>query len=115
MKWRGRKSSANIEDRRRTGGSGKRKAGGIGLVGTIVIAVVMMYFNQDPSQVLEMANGGMQSSGGQVSNNYQESAQDKELSQFIGVALQDTEDVWNKLFRENNWGNYPEPKLVLFH
>ena len=49
MRWAGRRGSSNIEDRR---GTRFRGAGGIGL-GTIVLALVALYFGQDPSVVLQ--------------------------------------------------------------
>ena len=32
----------------------------------------------------------------------------------MGTVLADTEDVWSQIFRENNLGDYKEPKMVLF-
>src|SRR4051812_17094322 len=36
-----------------------------------------------------------------------------EAAQFVSVVLKDTEDVWTKLFSEEN-STYVDPKLVLF-
>jgi predicted metalloprotease len=48
-----------------------------------------------------------------ASTEYQPTAQEEELAEFISVVLADTEDVWHKLF--NDMGlQYREPKLVLF-
>ena len=44
---------------------------------------------------------------------YQMSSQEKELTEFVGVVLADTEDVWHMIF-ENSGLTYREPTLVLF-
>ena len=46
-------------------------------------------------------------------NDYQPSAEEEELVQFVSVVLADTEDTWNRLFAERG-GSYKEPTLVLF-
>jgi hypothetical protein len=43
----------------------------------------------------------------------QQSAQEKELVQFVSVVLADTEDTWHALFKQMGQ-QYQEPKLVLF-
>ena len=50
MRWSGRQGSQNIEDRR---GIRYGKAGGIG-IGTIVLALIAVYFGQDPSVCCRM-------------------------------------------------------------
>lgn len=49
----------------------------------------------------------------QQSSDVQKNPHEDELVQFSRVVLADTEDVWNKLFRENNQ-TYREPTLVAF-
>ncbi len=109
MKWRGRRRSANVEDRR---GVRVGKAGGLG-IGTIVLALIAMYFGVDPQLVMNVGSklGGGQSTQQQV--DYQPTEQDKEQAAFVGVVLADTEDVWNKEFPKYG-KRYEEPKLVLF-
>ena len=41
-------------------------------------------------------------------------AETDELAEFVQVVLKDTEDVWNKLFRDYANANYREPTLVLY-
>jgi predicted metalloprotease len=43
----------------------------------------------------------------------QQSAEEKELVDFVSVVLADTEETWHALFRERG-GSYKEPRLVLF-
>lgn len=118
MRWKGRKQSSNIEDRRGRRTSGRRIGlGGRGKkfgIGTIIILLIALYFGQDPIQLLQQVE--MSAAPPRVQEEYtsSNSQQQDELTQFVAVVLQDTEDVWNKLFREEFGRNYQEPKLVLF-
>jgi predicted metalloprotease len=109
MKWRGRRRSANVEDRR---GVRVGKAGGLG-IGTIVLALIAMYFGVDPQLVMNVGSklGGGQSTQQQA--DYQPTAKDREQAEFVGVVLADTEDVWNQVFPKYG-KRYEEPTLVLF-
>ncbi len=109
MKWRGRRRSTNVEDRR---GMRVGKAGGIG-IGTIILALVAMYFGVDPRLVMD---AGSQLGGGQIATqqtDYQPTEADREKAEFVAVVLADTEDVWNQEFQKYG-KRYAEPKLVLF-
>lgn len=110
MRWRDRRRSDNVEDRR--GMRISRRAGGGGL-GIIAIALVAMYFGVDPSIILNL--GGSMLGGGSTmqATDYRPSAEEQQLADFTSVVLADTEDAWHGLFREMG-GNYREPKLVLF-
>ncbi|MEM8900078.1 MAG: neutral zinc metallopeptidase, partial [Bacteroidota bacterium] len=52
MRWQGRKGSSNIEDRRGSGGGGRRVGTRFGL-GTLVIIILAVLFGQNPLQVLQ--------------------------------------------------------------
>ena len=85
------------------------RAGGIG-IGTIVLALIAMYFGQDPSVVLQ----GVQPSsptGEQVP--YEETPEEAQLREFVSVVLADTEETWGQIFSTAGQ-TYEEPKLVLF-
>jgi predicted metalloprotease len=130
MKWRGRQRSSNIEDRRgqggisRTGGgrlgSGMRfpmptgrGGGGLGIVGiVIVLGVIWFATGQNPIDVI---TGGMSGSPSSSSSNWSPPAQasNDELSQFVGVVVKDTENLWSEVFRENGL-TYQPPRVVLF-
>jgi uncharacterized protein len=108
MRWKGQKQSDNVEDMR--GKSGRRSFGLKG--GTIVvlgIALVVYLLGGNPSQVLNLLSGG----GEETTTEVALSAHDKEMTEFVGVVLAETENVWNKLFQESG-RTYREPKLVLF-
>ena len=106
MRWQGRRGSTNIEDRR---GVRLGRAGGIGL-GTIVLALLAIYFGQDPSVVLQNVP---QQSGPAEQVPYQESAAEAQLHEFMTVVLADTEQAWGEIFAAAG-RTYEEPTLVLF-
>ena len=107
MRLGNQRQSGNVEDRR---GTRYGRAGGIGL-GTIVLALVAMYFGQDPDVVLQ----GMQQQGPVQEQQvpYQESAQEAEARVLVSKVLADTEDTWGAIFSAAG-RTYEQPKLVLF-
>jgi predicted metalloprotease len=108
MRWEGRRQSDNIEDRR-----GMRVSrGGLvgGGLGTLAIALLIMFMGGDPSAVLQ----GVGDAPVQTTNEpYTESPNEAEWRQQIAVALAETEDAWNAIFADMG-GQYREPTLVLF-
>lgn len=107
MKWRGRRQSTNVEDRRGMRPGGKTTLGCGGLVIVVVLALV---FDQNPLQLLESVNQSVPQTTGTP---YTPSAEEEELSGFVRVVLADTEEVWQNVFSERGV-NYREPTLVLF-
>jgi predicted metalloprotease len=105
MRWTGRRSSGNVEDRR--GGMGGKIA--LGGIGTIVVVVISLIMGQNPLSMLEQIGGGENQTEQRVS-----SPEEDKQAQFVSVVLADTEDVWNKLFTEQLGKTYEQPKLVLF-
>ena len=109
MLYKGRRQSSNIEDRR--GMSAGRKVGVGGGIVTIIIALVVMLLGGDPREVLQMME--TQQATSETVSDYQPTAHEQELAEFVSVSLADTEDVWNKLFEDSGL-TYREPTLVLF-
>lgn len=107
MLWKGRRTSDNVEDRR--GMTGRRVAVGGGL-GAIAIAVIVLLLGGNPEEVMQNIQTTPPAGQEQAQALSQE---DKELGEFVGVILADTEDVWNQVFRQAG-EQYREPKLVLF-
>lgn len=107
MRWKGRKESSNVEDRRGMSPGGKGMVGGG--IGTIAIVLVVLLLGGDPTSILQNVQTDQQGS----TSNYTETAEDKELSQFVSVVLAETESVWHQIFKEES-ATYREPKLVLF-
>jgi len=110
MRFDNSRESENVEDRRGSGGGGLPVGGkGIGL-GTIVLALVAMYFGVDPSIVLNQATQAPAPAA--TSRPAGPPANDAE-SKFIRNVLAETEDTWQQIFRQNG-KQYSEPTLVLF-
>jgi predicted metalloprotease len=101
MKWRGRRGSNNIEDRR-----GMGRAGGIGVVGTLIVLGVGYFFGIDVTPLVQGLDGG--------SGQTELSQRDDEWGQFVSVVLADTEEVWAPVLPDQAGVNYVDPKLVLF-
>jgi predicted metalloprotease len=125
MRWRGRRQSSNVEDRRGQGGlpggmgrSGRqiplpigRGAGGGGLSGIIILVVIFFALRACGIDPLQMLEGG--SSNPQITENGAGSQPTDEEAQFVSVVLAETEDVWNGIFKAEGQ-TYREPSLVLF-
>ncbi len=105
------RESKNVEDRRGRRISLGGRGGKIGL-GTIVLALVAMYFGIDPSVILQ--NAGEPAGNEQTYSTEGEPAQPTAETRFVSKILGDTEDVWTAVFEQKGWGNYQQPKLVLF-
>jgi predicted metalloprotease len=104
------RESSNVEDRRASGPSiGAR--GSIG-IGTIVLALVAMYFGVDPSVVLDLASGtAPHSTSAPASTPIP--ANDAQ-AKFVARVLGETEDTWSQVFTSQTNGKYRDPKLVLY-
>jgi len=102
------RESRNIEDRRgqrvRLGGRGK-----IG-IGTVVLALVAMYFGVDPSIVLQNAIDP----GDSYTTTTGDTPAETPETRFVSRVLADTEDTWGAVFQQKGWGSYQEPTLVLY-
>ena len=105
MLWKGRRQSANVEDRR--GRSPKVMVGGG--IGTIVVILAIYFLGGDPTKLLN----NVQLENSQNTAPYEGTAEENELAQFVSVVLADTEDVWTELFRKEG-AQYSYPKLVLY-
>jgi predicted metalloprotease len=110
MRWQGRRQSGNVEDRRRSGGRGLAIGGGIGGVGGIVILILYLLLGGNPSEITQNLQGEGAVSPTETGELSQE---EQEIGEFVSVVLADTEDVWNRLFRQMGEA-YREPRLVLF-
>lgn len=108
MKWKGRRQSANVEDRRGMGMGGKTAIGG-GL-GGLIIVLLFTLLGGNPDDVV---NYPPPEQGTGTNTPYEESAQERELADFVSVVLADTEDVWSEEFKKRGL-NYENPKLVLY-
>jgi predicted metalloprotease len=108
MRWKGRRQSTNVEDRRWSTGR-KVGLGGGGLL-TIAVALIFLLTGGDPGDVMNQLQFD---TGTSLQTDRQHLPTDDEMSRFISVVLADTEDVWNNIFRASG-RSYREPKLVLY-
>ncbi|MET0066613.1 MAG: neutral zinc metallopeptidase [Candidatus Thiodiazotropha sp.] len=126
MRWRGQRQSDNIEDRRGMPSASPLGAGGGGGLlnllpmvfklfgfkgGLIAVLAIGAYglFSGNLGNMLSGSAPPTQASGKPL----QQSAQEKQLADFVSVVLADTEQTWQQLFHEMG-AEYEEPKLVLF-
>lgn len=112
MKWKGRRQSDNVEDRRGMSGSGKVIAGG-GIIG-IIILLLNIFGGENAKMITPMLEQINQSQSTTPTEQRELTAEEKEMGEFVATVFADTEDVWIKIFNENNLGPYQQPKMVLF-
>ncbi|WP_210471654.1 neutral zinc metallopeptidase [Sporosarcina sp. 6E9] len=105
MKYKGRRGSANVEDKRGMGG--KTLVGGG--IGGLIIVLIITFMGGNPEEVLN----DLGATGTDQNVAYEETEEEKELVEFVSVVLADTEEVWSGLFAEEGL-TYKEPKLVLY-
>ena len=111
MKWQGRRQSDNMEDRRGMSNGGKSLVGG-GIIGIIILLINV--FGGENAQmitpVLEQFNNQSQSA---PTEQRDLTPSEIEEGKFVKTILADNEDVWNKIFQENNL-QFEAAKIVLF-
>jgi predicted metalloprotease len=107
MKWRGRRQSRNIEDRRGRAGTGVR----IGGAGLLIVLALGYFLGIDVTPLLE-GQGQLNEGGGTAQEELTEA--DKRAGAFVGVILADTEDIWGDLFSEQIGEVYRPVTLVLY-
>ena len=91
MKWQGRRGSRNIEDRRRSGGTG-RSVGGVGGIAGLLLLLAGWYFGVDVSGLVGEPTGGSPTQSAQIT------PADERAAEFVSVTLADTEEIWAELF-----------------
>lgn len=123
MKWQGRRTSSNVEDKRGQSGSSRGIGGfspmllapllkllfsktGLIIAGIAIIVSLVMGYNP-----LNLIGNFLMSGNDQAvsTGSYQGTEKENEQAQFSAVILASTEDVWNGMI-----DNYREPSLVIF-
>lgn len=107
MRWKGRRQSDNVEDRRSAG-----RPAAVGGIGVILIAVVIGLLGGNPIAFLQQAQQ-VQVAQGPAEATGELTAQQQEDGAFAKTVFADTEDVWIEIFQQNGQ-RYREPTLVLF-
>lgn len=105
MRWRGRRTSENVEDRRGRRVTGGLKLGGGGLLLLVVVALLL---GEDPIRLLENSGALMESAPAP-----RRVDQNDEEAEFVSVVLADTEETWSDIFAAGG-ARYSPPTLVLF-
>lgn len=130
MRWRGKRKSRNVEDRRNIRTSGTRRGGSgsgmlsllpvvfkfLGFKGTAAVAVVAVtygLFTGNLGNMLGVSNNQTSTTQNASSVSVRQSPEEKELVDFVSTILADTETTWQELFKQKGL-RYKEPKLVLF-
>ncbi len=110
MRWRNRRESDNIEDRRSNqpmSSSGINLPSGKLGIATIIIVLVAGYYGVDLTPLI---TGQTSPTAVQQPVN---SAHDNEMAKFTSIVLATTEDTWSTIFQQMG-KRYQEPKLVLY-
>lgn len=106
MRWRDKRRSSNIEDRR-----GRRRSGGMkmgGGLGFILLILLFLFLGKNPLNLLGGSGSPTEyesQAGGSLVND--------EAADFVSVVLASTEDAWPPVFAQSGM-RYQAPKLVLF-
>lgn len=83
-------------------------AGGLGVVGTIVVLAVGYFFGVDITPVVQ------QTQSMQPGEERELSQAEQEVGQFVSVVLADTEEVWAEVLPAQGNTQYQNPTLVMF-
>ncbi len=111
MRWKNRRESDNIEDRRTNqsmSSSGINLPSGKLGIATIIIVLVAGYYGVDLTPLITGQSSPVSSKQQPVN-----SAHDNEMAKFTSVVLATTEDTWSTIFSQMG-KRYQEPKLVLY-
>ncbi len=124
MRWKDRRRSSNVDDRRGQASRYSSAGSGSGLLsfipmlvrsktGRIVLLIgVVVFFGGRMMGIdlLPMLLGG---GTGVADQPFEMTEREKEMGDFVSFVLADTEDTWNAIFRASG-STYQEPTLVLF-
>lgn len=130
MRWRGKRKSNNVEDRRSLRISSRDRTGSrggmlnllpmvfkfLGFKGTAILIVCVGAYGLFSGNLENMLGGlGLQQNTTTSTSTepLRETTEEKELVDFVSVILADTEETWHTLFRQMGQ-TYKEPRLVLF-
>ena len=107
MNLEGRRTSSNVEDRRRVSGG---TIAGVGVGGTLIVVLLSLFLGRNPQDVLQQ----IQSQNVTTTENQREfTKEEQELAEFASKILASTEDVWTAVFKKMG-REYRAPKMVLY-
>lgn len=111
MRWRGRRQSNNVEDRR--GRSMIRSKRGVGGGAAIILVLVGLFLGEDAQKIVSLFVG---QPGQQTSNTLPRDTRQRgsdQAAQFVRTILAETEDTWRAVFAKSGQ-RYQAPTLVLY-
>lgn len=108
MRLKGLRGSRNIEDRRQSGGR-KGKAGGLGVVGLLLVLGIGYFTGIDVTPLLQQGQPSVAQSDTRPL-----SAEEERAAEFSSRVLATTEQVWTQVFQSQLKRSYTPPVLVLF-
>lgn len=113
MRWRNRRRSRYVEDRRGMRG-GVRRRPGVRLSGGAIVVVLLagLLLGEDPVRLLGLIAGGVPAPQEQAPP-APKSARDDDEAEFVSVVLADTEDTWAAIFPGIGM-RYQPARLVMF-
>lgn len=104
---------SNVEDRRASGGSGRR-GGKLSLAGIAIVVVIGLVMGKNPVEILGMVMQWPEGSAPNQSAGPVNTATDNEQVKSQAVkTLTDTQTTWQAIFQQSGQ-NYQAPKMVLF-
>ena len=119
MKWRDRRQSTNVDDRRHSSGGGRRGLPSVGTImfllpmlkpllksklGLAVLGIGAVIYFSGFNPLSSLTGGGSKPT---------DIAADDEQAAFMKTVMADTEAVWGKIFSQAG-ERYPAPELVLY-
>ncbi len=117
MKWKDRRQSTNVEDRRGTPSRGIAIGGGLGGAGilvTLVILLITFCTGGDIGSISDsLGSTDITNLPSDTSSQAAVQVEDDELGDFSKVIFADIEDVWTEIFNANGM-EYVYPSLVLY-
>ncbi len=118
MRWRDKRRSRNIEDRRGQKRPRGRKSMGGGITLLILLGLFFL-FGKNPLNLVGLGGDGASVPYEQAANSSQRTqgssiSPTDENAEFVSVILASTEDAWGQVFRDAGY-QYEAPKLVLFN
>lgn len=110
MRWIGRRQSDNMEDRRGMSGGGKAVVGG-GILGIVIL--LLNAFGGENAQMITPILEQLNNQQAPQTEARALTPEEIKEGEFVKTLLADNEDIWTKIFEENNL-KFEAPKLVLF-
>jgi len=110
MRWKGRRKSQHVEDRRTRRGPAMAGGGALLVIGLVLFAMCM---GADPQAIMQILQDVPQPPAEAPARQDGQQGPPDEMTQFVSVVLADTEEVWQQVFRSMG-KEYSEPTLVVF-